>query len=57
MDIQEELRTAYENLKGHQDRSVSYIQLIHSQSKEILNLKSRIETLQEIIEGLEDHQD
>lgn len=47
MTIQEELRTAYANLKGHQDRSMNYIRIMDAQREEISRLKDEVAGLKE----------
>jgi len=42
MTVEEELRTAYANLKGHQDRSTEYIRVIDIQRQEIEELKRKL---------------
>ena len=42
MTVEEELRTAYANLKGHQDRSLEYIRLIDEMKAEIEDLRKRL---------------
>jgi len=42
MTVEEELRTAYANLKGHQDRSMQYIKTIDQLTEENRKLKQQL---------------
>lgn len=45
MTIEEELKTAYANLRGHQERSLDYIRTIDRLQEEIQVLEERVRGL------------